>query len=94
MECSEVVFSGHAVQRMFERSLKTDDILEVIRGGEEITGYPNDMPYPSVLLLGFVGQTPVHVVIARASDDACHVITTYVPSLDLWNDDFRTRRLQ
>lgn len=65
MDCAEISFSGHALQRMFERALDKDVILDVINRGEVIAEYPNDSPYPSYLLLGFVSGEPVHVVLAR-----------------------------
>lgn len=65
MDCAEVIFSGHAIRRMFERSLGRDAILEAVRGGEVIAEYPDDSPYPSCLVLGFVAGGPIHVVVAR-----------------------------
>lgn len=47
MDCAEVVFSGHAIRRMFERTLGRDAILDVVWGGEVIAEYPDDRPYPS-----------------------------------------------
>jgi hypothetical protein len=78
---------------MFQRELGKDDIIEVLKAGECVAGYPEDQPYPSYLILGFVGSRPVHIVVARDStDDACYVVTAYVPHSSLWSDDFRTRR--
>jgi hypothetical protein len=66
---------------------------KVVRAGEHIAEYPDDRPYPSSLILGYVGSRPVHVVVARdLKDDACYVVTAYVPHKSLWSDDFRTRR--
>ncbi len=53
MDCQQVVFSGHAIQRMFERAVGRDDVLAVIAQGETIAEYADDKPYPSRLLLGF-----------------------------------------
>ena len=49
MDCAKVVFTGHAIRRMFERGLGPDAILDVVRGGEVIAEYPDDSPYPSSL---------------------------------------------
>lgn len=93
MDCSEVVFSGHAVRRMFERSLTEADILQVIRQGEIIESYPDDTPHPSNLLLGFSGAVPIHAVVARQVDTGrCIVVTVYVPDPRRWSPDFKTRR--
>ena len=92
MRCDSILFSSHAITRMFERSLNKDDVVSAIRSGETLFDYPDDKPYPSRLLLGMVDQLPVHVVVARDEKDySCYVITAYVPSLELWQADFKTR---
>lgn len=93
MECKEVKFSGHAIQRMFERKLDKQAVIEVIRSGEIIAEYPNDVPYPSYLILGFVDGKPLHVVVGfNKHNKFCYIITTYVPDRKQWQDDFKTRR--
>lgn len=92
MDCAEVVFSGHAVQRMFARGLNEADILQVIRQGEVIESYPQDTPYPSNLLLGMSRGVFIHAVVARRDDGRCFVVTAYVPDPRRWNADFKTRR--
>ena len=93
VKCSRIVFSGHALRRMFQRGLGKDDIVEVLYAGECIAEYPDDRPYSSSLILGFLGTRPVHVVVAKDPEgDACYVVTAYVPDSSLWSDDFRTRR--
>jgi Domain of unknown function (DUF4258) len=93
VNCSRIVFSGHAVRRMFQWGLGKDDIVGVVNAGECIAEYPDDRPYPSSLILGFLGARSVHVVVARDPEgEACYVVTAYVPDSSLWSDDFRTRR--
>lgn len=46
------MFSGHAVQRMFEREISPAEVREVLKSGETINEYSNDNPYPSKLILG------------------------------------------
>ena len=95
MYCVRLVFSGHAVQRMFERGIGRDDVKEVVAGGEAIAEYPDDSPYPSRLMLGHVNGKPIHVVVAVDKATAtCIVITAYKPQPDWWKDDFRTRRAE
>lgn len=78
---------------MFERSMSTVDVIFTIQTGETIAGYPDDRPYPSELRLGWVNERPVHVVVAQNQENnECYVITTYVPSPEIWDDDFKTRR--
>jgi hypothetical protein len=58
-----------------------------------IASYPDDAPYPSVLVLGFDHGRPVHVVVARDAGAAlCHIVTVYRSDPELWSDDFKTRR--
>jgi hypothetical protein len=92
MDCASVLFSGHALRRMFERGLSRDAVLETIAHGDEIATYPDDHPYPSCLMLSFVGQAPIHVVVAREPDTRTCFVTSYRPDPNLWSNDFRTRR--
>ena len=68
MECKEIIFSQHAVQRIFERGIQTNDIKAVIESGEIIADYPEDFPFPSYLILGWVKKKPFHLVIAIDTD--------------------------
>ena len=63
MDCKKLVFSGHAVQRMFERSILSKDVREIVESGEIINDYPDDLPYPSKPILGYVGKRPIHIVL-------------------------------
>ncbi len=93
MDFERIVFSGHAVQRMFERGLGKDDVVMVLREGDVIQDYPDDTPYRSCVMLGWARGHPVHVL--AALDDASRtavVVTAYEPDPALWSKDFRTRR--
>ncbi len=93
MDCENLVFSGHAIQQMFFRRISKAQVQAVIAYGEIIEEYMDDQPLPSYLLLGFVQGIPLHVVLSRdRMTRTCYVITTYVPDLQYWQDDFRTRR--
>ncbi len=86
-------FSSHAVQRMFERKIDKDSVVSAIRNGEIIAEYPDDLPYPSFLILYFVKDRPLHIVVALDSDEKkCYIITVYIPSIKLWHEDFKMRR--
>ncbi|WP_420825159.1 hypothetical protein [Thiospirillum jenense] len=59
-----------------------------------IKTYPDDTPFPTTLLLAWIGQTLLHLVIAQAPITMqCIVVTVYIPNPNLWQDDFKTRRL-
>lgn len=93
MDFSRIIFSGHAVQRMFSRGISSDEVNDVIQKGEKIAEYPDDIPYPSCIMLGFVRDIPVHVVLGIDREQKTGiVITAYVPSPTLWGEDFKTRR--
>jgi len=78
---------------MFERAVSPALVLSIISKGEVIASYPDDVPFPSVLLLGFDGQRPLHLVVARDQKSGlCFVVTVYLPDPDVWSEDFRTRR--
>jgi hypothetical protein len=92
MQCQVLIFTGHAVTRMFERGVTTAQVRSVIEAGEIIAAYPDDLPYPSYLVLGFIDGTPLHVVVGvDASSQRCYVITVYVPEPDRWSEDFKRR---
>ncbi len=88
-----LVFRVHALQRMFERSLSAEDVQNVLANGKTIEPSPDDQPYPSRLVLGWVGERPVHVVVA---DNTAHhemiVITVYEPDPNRWEPSFERRR--
>ncbi len=93
MECSQVYFSRHAVERLFQRGISAETISELLLSGEVIASYPEDKPYPSVLLLGFAEQQPVHAVVARdPATSSCYLVTVYRPDPMLWGSGFKTRR--
>lgn len=52
----------------------------VLPTGEVIESYPNDLPYPSKLMLGWRGNRPLHVVAAdNLESGETIVITVYEP---------------
>jgi len=92
MQCQHIVFSGHAVQRMFERQIQKDDVRLALPTSEIITSYQDDKPFPSYLLLGFNGKIPIHIVLAKDEEnETCHILTVYWPDSTIWGADFKTR---
>lgn len=78
---------------MFQRGINPDAVKKVITNGEIIAEYPDDQPFPSVLLLGFYGNQPVHIVVAsEPATSHCYVITVYQPDPTLWDETFKIRR--
>ncbi|MFQ5773903.1 MAG: DUF4258 domain-containing protein [Kiloniellaceae bacterium] len=69
------------------------EVRHVLETGEDIETYPDDTPYPSRLVLGWIGARPLHVVAAdNAEAGETVVITVYEPDPASWNRDFRRRK--
>ncbi len=92
MNCSAVRFTCHAFERMFERSVAPEAVKRIIREGEIIASYPNDQPFPSVLILGFERAEPLHLVVACDRAGGTFIVVVYRPDPALWSEDFKTRR--
>ena len=86
-----IVFRAHALQRMFERGINTEDVRGVIQSGETIEDYPDDFPYPSRLIPGWRDSRPIHVVAATNPAVKTIVITVYEPDPKQRSVDMRTR---
>lgn len=70
------------------------ELYEAICRGEVIEMYPDDTPYPSVLIFGRTHvDRPLHTVCAYDSDDdRAVVITVYQPDPQRWEDYRRRKR--
>ena len=87
------IFRIHAIKRMFERQISKDDVKNTVEFGEVVSDYPDDKPYPSKLMLWSVNGRIIHVVVAHNRDqNDCIIITAYIPSLNIWEPDFKRRR--
>jgi len=88
--------SFHAQQERLEDDLDLDQIeAAIVDRGEILEQYPDDPRGESCLLLGFVGNAPVHVVLGWAAmhlttDKLLRIITVYRPTVPKWIDP-RTR---
>ncbi len=93
MNCSAFEYSNHAVAQMFNRSILADDVEYAITNGEVIKSYPEDLPFPSRLILHITGnQKPLHVVVSQnIQTGTCYIITAYEPDPALWTPDFRKK---
>ena len=88
MASDTIFFSNYARRRMFERRVKVEEVLEVLRGQDVIEDY-GDGRY---LTLGWVEGRVLHVV---AEDDpvarTTTVVTVYEPDPALWSAGYRER---
>ena len=92
--CGEgkILWLTHALERLQERYITTDDVESCIMSGEIIEEYPNDFPHPSALIFGRdMNRKVIHVVCG--TDGKClYLVTAYVPTTEKFLEDLRTRR--
>jgi len=69
------------------------EVYEAVCSGEVVEVYLEDVPYPSVLILGRTETNrPLHIVSAYSQEeDLVIVVTVYHPDPDLWID-YRRRK--
>lgn len=89
----KIEWKKHALGKMLERSISRSEVKSVILNGEVVENYPEDSPYPSVLIFSTIDERPLHTVVAyNGEEEMAYLITAYEPSLDVFEDDFKTRR--
>ena len=87
-------FTDHAIRRMFERKIEPQDIRYVVDYGKVIETYPDDVPFPSRLLLGWPKGKPLHAVAAdNLQDQITVIITVYEPDSEHWEAPEYRRRI-
>lgn len=89
----KLTYRKHAIMRMFERGITSDDITKILSTSETIASYPDDRPYPSQLLLGWINNKPIHVLTAKTENNEIIIITAYHPEPTLWDNNFKRKRL-
>ena len=92
LKCNDFIYRKHALERILSRSINPDDVEVTITTGEIINEYPDDKPFRSFLVLGFIGNKPMHVVISQDIEGNCIIITTYIPDIKIWNADYKTKK--
>jgi len=93
VEQGRIEWQRHSLERMLERELSREVVIQTVLQGERIEDYPEDRPLPSALFFGLIGGRPVHAVVAFNPElQKAFVITVYVPDLDHFEPDFKTRR--
>lgn len=93
IESGRFEWRKHTLERLAERKIKQEEVLQTILTGEEIEGYPQDYPFPSALFFKKVTALPLHVVVAfDEGNDWAYIVTAYVADLEHFERDFKTRR--
>lgn len=97
-ESNSILYTRHAKFEMeneeFGRILEYD-VYEAIWNGEVIEEYPEDKPYPSVLIFGRTKvERPLHIVCAyNKEENLAIIITVYHPNPNLWIEYKRRKEL-
>jgi len=88
-----ILYTNHAAKQMFSRNISTQEVEYILVNGETIMDYPDDKPFPSKLLYCKINSRPLHVVYSLDVETSTKiVITAYEPSLEIWENDFKTRK--
>jgi len=91
---ARIIYSAHALDEMTaeDELITTAEVRDVVFYGDVIEDYPEDKRGHSCLMFGVPEKRrPVHVVCAP-KEEYLAIITTYIPSLEKWENDFKTRR--
>ena len=88
-----LLFLPHAVRQMArpERMITSSEVRTVVEQGELIEDYPEDARGHSCLIHGRGNERGIHVV-CSPKEGYLAIITAYIPSVDEWEQDLRTRR--
>lgn len=89
----DVMWTLHAIKRVRERKIKMQEVLDCIQCGEIIEQYPSDKPLPSCLISAIIKTKQIHAVVSSDGKEI-YIITAYIPTLDDWESDYKTRKEQ
>jgi hypothetical protein len=93
VRAGRVEWRKHVLQKLAERGIAQQAVLNVLLQGERIRDYAEDRPFPSALFLGYVSGKPLHVVAAcDEANGSAFIITAYEPSLEVFDSDYRTKK--
>ena len=87
-----VQFARCRTNDLMERMIATSEVREIIERGELIEEYADDPRGPSCLIFGKTRQGRILHVVCAPKNDHLLVVTAYIPSLNEWERDYRTRR--
>jgi len=84
----------HATQQRLARHITVTALENALLSGEIIERYPDDEPYPSCLVLGWLKTgDPLHIVCSRSPlAPRLRIVTVYEPSDEYWESDYKTRK--
>jgi len=92
LSARQIVWTEHLAVRLRERGIKRADVVSCILNGEIIEQYPEAYPHPACLVFSVIKDTqPIHVV-TGINDSELFIITAYYPTLDKFENDYKTRK--
>jgi hypothetical protein len=88
-----ITWRKHVLTKMLERGIGRENVSKVLLHGEIIQVYDYDKPFPSILVLGFPDDYPLHVVASFDEESRiAYIITAYIPDSGIFENDFKTKR--
>jgi hypothetical protein len=86
----------HAVIARLNRNITTIQLKQALFNGKIIEKYPDDTPYPSCLVLGWLESgDPLHIVCSRGdTEPELRIVTVYQPDDEKWNSDYKVRKVR
>ena len=85
------IITFHAHRRMDERSISTDDLVNLILHGSIIEDYPNSKPCHSALISNSTGGRHCHAVVALC-ENHLRIVTVYWPEDGEWTNQMTRRK--
>jgi len=86
----------HAVISRLSRGITTNQLKRALINGEIIEKYPDDKPYPSCLILGWLESgDPLHIVCSRGNTEPeLRIVTVYEPDDEKWESGYKIRKVK
>ena len=88
---NKIKWTLHAIKRMRNRKISSDDVINAVLTGEIIEQYQEDKYFPSCLIFNNNYTAPLHTVVSN-DEQNMYIITAYYPTLNEWKSDYKTRK--
>ena len=90
----KVLFTSHALDQMnlSDRMISRREVCQAIESDEVVEDYPDDPRGHSCLIVGETKEGRTIHVACPLKQEYLAIVTTYLPSLIEWEDNFRTRK--
>jgi len=88
-----ILWTYHVNMRLNQRSITRENVLNAVENFELSEEYPNDKFLPSYLIYAKDKDLIFHFVAAFDEvNDYITIVTAYRPTIEKWENDFKTRR--